>query len=147
MGKNSRNKKKRKIQNNNNPIVAPPKSNLTVSQTVKKVEKYSGPIPPPEALKKYQDIDGSFPERIMGNWEKQTQHRHNVETKAIDANITVNKRSQWFAFTISLCTLSIAGYAIYVGQFWVGGIFAIFPIAMLAINLFNSIYQLFQKKN
>ncbi|MFW5635662.1 MAG: DUF2335 domain-containing protein [Thermodesulfobacteriota bacterium] len=44
-------------------------------------EKYSGPIPAPEALRQYGDINPDFPDRIIQMAEKEMKHRHRMEEK------------------------------------------------------------------
>ncbi len=42
---------------------------------------HSGPLPHPETLKGYQDIDPSFPERIMAMAEREQEHAHKLDTE------------------------------------------------------------------
>ena len=46
-------------------------------------EMYSGPIPPPEALARYEEIQPGAADRILKMAEKQQEHRMALETKAI----------------------------------------------------------------
>ena len=44
----------------------------------KAAQLFEGPIPPPQILKGYKDIDDSFPDRILKMAEKDLQTRHNM---------------------------------------------------------------------
>lgn len=48
---------------------------------------YSGPLPPPAALKQYEDITAGLADRIVQMAESEMTHRHQIEAKAIDADI------------------------------------------------------------
>ena len=48
---------------------------------------YSGPIPPPEALEKFNQIIPKGAHRILRMAEKQQAHRHALETKVITSEI------------------------------------------------------------
>lgn len=61
-------------------------------------EMYSGPIPPPEALARYEEIQPGAADRIIKMAEKQQEHRMSLETKAIGGQIDQSKRGQIFWF-------------------------------------------------
>ncbi len=57
--------------------------NIKTSKTGVKISKthvaiISSPLPPPEVLEKYAEIDPSFPERLMQMVEKEQRHRHRI---------------------------------------------------------------------
>lgn len=60
----------------------------------------SGPIPDPDEMAKYSALDSSIPATIMAMAVSQANHRHDLEKKAIDADIHVMKCGQVFAFTL-----------------------------------------------
>lgn len=55
---------------------------VSVRQTVEKGEMFRGPIPPPAYMKGYQEIDPTFPDRILKMTEKANdadiEDQHNV---------------------------------------------------------------------
>lgn len=70
---------------------------------------YSCPLPPPEVLARYQEIQPALAQKIIELTEIQGHHRRELETKRLDAEITHEKRrdneatlGQVFAFTIAL---------------------------------------------
>lgn len=71
---------------------------------VMRSEMYSGPIPPPEALARYEEIQPGAADRILKMAEKQQDHRMALETKAIGGQVDQSKRGQIFGFiAIFLC--------------------------------------------
>jgi hypothetical protein len=71
-------------------------------------EMYSGPIPPPEALARYEEIQPGAADRIIKMAEKQQEHRMSLETKAIGGQIDQSKRGQIFGFIAILLCIGVA---------------------------------------
>lgn len=78
-------------KNRNKPqSVAPPTQqakNLLISSKEVTVQRsfYQGPIPPPEALEKYEKISPGFANRIVKMAEVEQEHRHKIEKEIIEA--------------------------------------------------------------
>ncbi|MCI5131975.1 MAG: DUF2335 domain-containing protein [Candidatus Electrothrix sp. EH2] len=53
---------------------------------------FSGPIPPPTMLREYDAVQEGFADRIISMTEAQQTHRHELETKSVDAAIAMEKR-------------------------------------------------------
>ena len=76
-------------------------------------EMYSGPIPPPEALARYEEIQSGAADRILKMAEKQQEHRMALETKAIGGQVDQSKRGQIFGFiAIFLCIGAAVFFAV-----------------------------------
>jgi uncharacterized membrane protein len=102
-----------------------------VIQTVVK-EEYSGPIPPPEMLKQFNDIIPDGADRIMKMAESQSMHRQEIEKMAVMSNVDNSKRGQRYALIISICIL-IAGLGnISFGNNWAGFSLVVGNIATLS---------------
>ncbi|MFM1580743.1 DUF2335 domain-containing protein [Helcococcus bovis] len=71
------------------------------------ISLYSGPIPSPEVLKQYSEIDYDFPNRILAMAENQSSHRIRIEEKVIKNDITNEKIGMILGFI--LCAISIIG--------------------------------------
>lgn len=69
-------------------------------------EVFSGPIPPPEALARYEEIQSGAADRIIN--EKQQDHRMSLEKKAIGGQIDQSKRGQIFGFVAILLCIGVA---------------------------------------
>lgn len=48
--------------------------------------EFSGPLPPPEILKQYDEIDRGLANRIVCMAEKEQEHRHGFENKCVKAD-------------------------------------------------------------
>jgi uncharacterized membrane protein len=77
---------------------------------------YSGPIPPPESLEKYEKILPGLANRIMTQAENQTSHRIEIENKVIDSDIFNSKLGLIFGFVIGLVGLLGGFYMVYLGK-------------------------------
>lgn len=71
-------------------------------------EVFSGPIPPPEALARYEEIQSGAADRIIKMAEKQQDHRMSLEKKAIGGQIDQSKRGQIFGFIAILLCIGVA---------------------------------------
>ncbi len=79
-------------------------------------QQFSGPIPPPQILSGYDQVQAGFAERVVAMAEKEQAHRHGLETQALSSSISTQKRGQFFALLLSLLILSISGFLIYEGK-------------------------------
>ena len=80
-------------------------------------EMYSGPIPPPEALARYEEIQPGAADRILKMAEKQQEHRMALETKAIGGQVDQSKRGQLFGFILVFVCIAVAVFfSLYFGM-------------------------------
>jgi uncharacterized membrane protein len=63
---------------------------------------FSGPLPPPEVLEKYNQVLPGAAERILAMAEQQSRHRQTIETKVIDSNVFVQKLGPILGFIIAM---------------------------------------------
>ncbi len=83
-------------------------NNSTQVQTL----AFSGPIPHPGLLAKYEELQTGLAERIITMAEEQSKHRREMEARQLDANIkhldnhdkSISK-GQLFAFILGLITV------------------------------------------
>jgi uncharacterized membrane protein len=68
---------------------------------------FSGPIPPPALLERYNEIIPNGAERILAMAEKQSAHREYLEKRVVDGNVANQTRGSYFAFI--LCFTAILG--------------------------------------
>ena len=73
--------------------------------------QFSGPLPPPEILQAYDEVVDGGATRIVDQWERETKHRHALESKALDAYVAGMTRAQWMAFVVILA-IGIGGLVI-----------------------------------
>ena len=77
---------------------------------------FSGPIPPPGILEKYNEIIPNGAERIMAMAEKQSAHREWLEKRVVDGGVRSQTRGAWFAFIIAILATSGGICLIYQGK-------------------------------
>lgn len=84
-------------------------------------ESFSGPIPHPELLQKYDKVQPGFAERIVSMSEKQLDHRINCETKVVDGAVAESKRGQNYGLTVCILFLIATVFLGYLGHDWLAG--------------------------
>jgi uncharacterized membrane protein len=77
------------------------------SASMARVEAYhfSGPLPPPDVLARYNEIVPQGAERIIAMAERQSAHREALEKKVVFGNSSSEKMGAIFAFILSLATI------------------------------------------
>lgn len=68
-------------------------------------QSFSGPIPPPELLEKYNDVIPNAAERILAMAEKQQEHRQALERKVVFANAEAQKQGMYLGFIIVMAAI------------------------------------------
>ena len=66
---------------------------------------YTGPIPPPGMLVKYNEAVPGAADRILVMAERQSVHREAIESKVVDAGIQSQTRGSWFGFIVSMTAI------------------------------------------
>lgn len=63
---------------------------------------YSGPLPAPADLQAYELIVPGAAERIISAFERQTEHRHDLELRVIEGSEGRSGLGQWLAFLVMM---------------------------------------------
>lgn len=71
-------------------------------------QSFSGPLPPPNVLKQYDEISPGAAERIIKMAEEQFTHRTTLEKEVITSDIKRSKWGQIFGFFIAIAGLTVA---------------------------------------
>lgn len=79
---------------------------------------WSGPLPPPAALERFDQIIPGGADRILKLAEEQQAHRQALEKSEQVALISQDKRGQWLGFAVILCAIGAAVGAAYLGAHW-----------------------------
>lgn len=77
---------------------------------------FSGPLPPPEVLVRYNEAVPDGANRIIKMAESQAVHRQELEKTALKAQISSEKRGQWLGFFIALAFIAGGVYLIATGK-------------------------------
>jgi hypothetical protein len=56
------------------------------------------------------------PERILKVFEQDSEHVRTVQAKALDAQISKDRRGQWMAFFVIIGGMSLTGWIAYLGK-------------------------------
>jgi uncharacterized membrane protein len=91
-------------------------------------QSFSGPLPPPEVLARYDKLHPGFAERILTMAEREQDHRHQCERGALSQEIRNHEARNQEAFRGQLFGLTIGSLAIISGSItaalgaqWPGG--------------------------
>lgn len=78
-----------------------------IIMTAIREESFSGPMPHPEHLERYDKIVPGSAKLILDEFRENGGHQRLVETRGLDAAISRDRRSQWMAFL-----LVVAGFGL-----------------------------------
>lgn len=73
---------------------------------------YEAPLPPPQILAEYEKIHSGTANIIIEVFEKQANHRIDMEKTVIVSATKQRSKGQWFAFIISICLMLLAFFAL-----------------------------------
>lgn len=91
---------------------AKPPSGIQVAQA----SFFQGPLPPPEDLQKFKEVDPSFPERIIAMAERQAGHRQALELRQVKVIVRARYLGLGTAFLSVLAICALAAYAFQLGH-------------------------------
>ena len=92
--------------------------NKTKSHTqITAVSQYSGPLPRPEDLIRYNEAVPGAAERIITMAEKEMSHRHKAEDKRLNSKVRLAYISTVLSFISVLVLAGLIGYSLYLGKF------------------------------
>jgi uncharacterized membrane protein len=80
------------------------------------LRSFSGPLPPPEILRAYNEIIPDGAHRILLMAEKEQTHRHAQENRENDGNLTLAKRGQLIGGGLALLAIVGAIYLLATGR-------------------------------
>lgn len=109
----------------------PDKHTITEKVTTVATSSFRGPLPPPDALARYEQISPGFADRIVALAEREAENRQQLErdnmriaeNDAIASRLET-KRGQNLAFGITIVAFVAAVICAYLRQPWVAGVIA-----------------------
>lgn len=96
-----------------NPRNSPPPKRTEITSVTQSVS-FSGPLPPPALLAKYNEVIPNGAERIMAMAERQSAHREALEARVVAGNVESQARGSHYAFII--CLVTIVGGFVLIGM-------------------------------
>lgn len=74
------------------------------------IQSFSGPLPPPEVLARYNDCIPDGAKRLIEMAERQQEHRHSIERRVVNWNTLDQRIGLFLGFILAL--------SVAVGGFW-----------------------------
>lgn len=74
---------------------------------------FSGPLPPPEILKEYEEVCPGTALKIVTAFVNQSAHRIDMESKVVTSQLRQSGRGQIYGFIIAVLFLIVSGVLIY----------------------------------
>jgi uncharacterized membrane protein len=93
---------------------------------------FSGPLPPPNLLKQYNEVVPNGAERLMKMAETQQAHRQELEKTVVHGNVEAESRGQWMGLFISIAVIAAGTYLAAIGRQVTGGILVGVDVVALA---------------
>ncbi len=98
-----------------------------------KAESFSGPLPHPDLMVKYEQAFPGAANRIFTMAEKEQDHRISFEDRRLNGILSQAKRGQWMGLSLSMFFGFLAIIAAYLGQVVLASIIAGGVIVALAV--------------
>lgn len=100
--------------------------------SVQQTQMWSGPIPSPDALEKYNHVLPGSANRLLSLAEKEQNHRHDMDRNVLATKAGDVKRGQRYGFVIAIFAV---GGAVWCASFapWVSGVLVSVPVATIVI--------------
>ncbi len=86
--------------------------------SVERTFHFAGPIPAPEILKKYEEVQPGTIKWILDASADERTHRHQLEKNTEHKHFAGIKRSQYLLTSIVLIALMVLAFAIFRGSPW-----------------------------
>jgi uncharacterized membrane protein len=112
------------------PVPSNPKATAKLARLA--AYSFSGPLPPPELLDKYNDVIPNGAERIMQMAEGQQRHRQELEKTVITGNVKSETRGQYIGGTLCVLVLLLGSFLAYTGKQIAGSVFVGTDLAAIA---------------
>jgi len=77
---------------------------------------FSGPLPPPATLARYEEICPGSAERILGMAEEQAAHRQTLEKSVIESNCRSQERGPILGFVVAMTVILIGAGLLWNGR-------------------------------
>ena len=106
--------------------------------------QFTGPIPPPEVLIKYNEALPTAAERIVAMAESQLKHRQELEKQVIESGCRAQQRGPIYGLIVCLAAIGGGVYLIHSGQSVAGLVSIIGAIGGVTIVFITG--KVFQQK-
>lgn len=111
---------------------------FSIQQMEQMEQMFAGPLPHPDILKGYGNIDSSFPDRILKLAEKDQEHSISMEEYAIKENFKANRRGTDAGLIVCVLAILIGAFLIYNDKSVAGLVTLLTPLAGLIVVFIKS---------
>lgn len=111
---------------------APNPTSMASMLTAFNASLYSGPLPPPEQLKLYENVLPGSADRIIRMAEDQAHHRQKIESVVVSGGSRRSWWGLWTGFAIAIIALGLSTLLVLKGHNWEGVFIGGLDIAALA---------------
>lgn len=136
------NKKRRQDKPHQPPPQLPSHETLRqlVRQEISVSSTFSGPLPPPDILARYNDAVPDGAERIIALAERQAAHRMALESRVVDADIKRSNLGLGAGLLVALAGLSAAFLMVDRGNAWAGAVVGSLDLAgLVAVFVYGTV--------
>jgi uncharacterized membrane protein len=88
----------------------------SITRVRTEIQSFSGPLPPPEVLARYNEVVTNGAERILAMAERQSAHRESLESRVVDGNLAIQKSGSLRAFILALVVILGGIYLMATGK-------------------------------
>jgi uncharacterized membrane protein len=79
------------------------------------MQQWQGPLPPPGALRQFDEIIPGGAQRIFEMVEREQAHRIQHEQQKLSATVGDFRRGQWMGYTLGIVCVAASAYTAYIG--------------------------------
>lgn len=112
---------------------------VETEKTLKQIESFKGPLPPPALYKAYDEILPGTAERILDMVMNEQNHRQNWENRVLDAQKSDVHRGHWMGFGLGIGGLAVVAFCAWIG-------YPILAAGSILIVIFGIIAAIFNRK-
>ena len=98
---------------------------------------FRGPLPPPDMMAQYAQVQPDLPERIMRLTESEAAHRHQMDVIALHAHNADFKRGQQYGLAAVVLVLIVVLVALLLGNPTVAGSIGTTTVGLVAIAFYR----------
>ena len=115
--------------------------------------EFHGPIPPPDTLAKYQNIDPEIPRQIMAMARDRQHYVQNANTRDQETRNTLRQRGQWLSFIVAIVSLlggiGLGAWFVAIGHIWPGMVLSVVSLINTALIFVKGeiLFRFFDGKN
>ena len=115
--------------------------------------EFHGPIPPPDTLAKYQNIDPEIPRQIMAMARDRQHYVQNANMRDQETRNTLRQRGQWLSFIVAIVSLlggiGLGAWFVAIGHIWPGMVLSVVSLINTALIFVKGeiLFRFFDGKN